>query len=71
LSDNYKELRRIFKKHDFKQTGHVSISSFRESLKAANVNLSEEDMYSLLRRLDKDVSGTINYNKFINEIIKP
>lgn len=70
LTEHYKELRRIFKQHDFKQTGFVPISSFKETI-SAKVKLNEDEMYDLLRRLDKDVTGTINYNKFINEIIKP
>ena len=71
LTDCYKELRRMFKQHDYKQTGYVGVSAFKDILKANKVNLNEDDMYSLMRRLDKDVTGMINYNKFINEIIKP
>ena len=61
----------MFKTYDPKQTGYVNISAFREALKSTKINLSEEDMYALMRKLDKDVTGMINYNKFINELIKP
>ncbi|CAF0760256.1 unnamed protein product [Brachionus calyciflorus] len=71
LSENYKDLRREFKKHDSNQSGFVNISGFKESLKYLKVNFNEDDMYTLMRRLDKDVTGMINYNKFINEFLKP
>jgi Ca2+-binding EF-hand superfamily protein len=61
----------MFKQHDFKQTGFVSVSTFKDVLKANRVNLNDEDLFSLMRRLDKDVTGLINYNRFLNDIIKP
>jgi len=70
LGENYKPLRRVFKQHDPKQTGFVNITGFREALQSTKVNLNEEDMYSLMRKLDKNVTGMINYNKFINEVLK-
>lgn len=71
MSENYKELRRVFKKHDQNQSGYVSVTGFKDSLKYLKVNLNEDDMFVLMRKLDKDVTGLINYNKFINEYIKP
>lgn len=61
----------MFKKHDLKQSGFVNVAAFKETLRTQKVNLTEDDMFVLMRRLDKDVTGMINYNKFINEIIKP
>ena len=71
LTEHYRQLRRLFKQSDFKQTGFVTVSAFRDTLRSTNVELSEDDMYSLMRRLDKDVTGLINYHKFLNEMIKP
>jgi len=71
LGDNFRELRRIFKQHDFRQTGFVNVSAFKETLKSLKVNLNDDETISLMRKLDRDVTGMINYNKFINEIIKP
>ena len=61
----------MFKKHDKKQSGFVNVAAFDETLRSQKINLSEDDMFVLMRRLDKDVTGMINYNKFINELIKP
>lgn len=49
----------------------MSINAFRETLKTLKVNLTDDETISLMRKLDRDVTGMINYNKFINEIIKP
>lgn len=70
LSEQYKELRRLFKQHDYKQTGLVPISAFKEVI-GSKMKLTEDDMYDLMRKLDREVTGMINYNKFINEILKP
>jgi Ca2+-binding EF-hand superfamily protein len=61
----------MFKQHDHQQTGKVRVGAFREALKVSNSRLSESEIYELLRRLDKDVSGMINYTTFLNEMIKP
>ena len=31
----------------------------------------DEEIYNLHNKLDKDMSGLINYNKFINDFLKP
>ncbi len=61
----------IFKHHDYKQTGLVSISAFKETLKSANFTLTPDESLQLIKILDRDVTGMVNYNKFINEILKP
>lgn len=71
MSENYRELRRLFKQHDFRQTGFVSVSAFKDTLNTLKVSLNEDELISLMRKLDRDVTGMINYNKFLNEIVKP
>ena len=71
MSENFRELRRLFKQHDFRQTGYVSVSAFKDTLKSLKVNLNDDELISLMRKLDRDLTGMINYNKFLNEIIKP
>ena len=46
-------------------------AAFINGAKWAIVNLTDDETISLMRKLDRDVTGMINYNKFINEIIKP
>jgi Ca2+-binding EF-hand superfamily protein len=70
LTDQYKVIRRIFKQKDFNQTGYIPIVAFKEALLASKSNLNEEDIFNIVQRLDKDITGMINYNKFISEYIK-
>jgi Ca2+-binding EF-hand superfamily protein len=71
LAESYKELRKGFKQHDYKQTGFVNTNSFKNVLAKFEVDLNDAEMNSLIFRLEKDDKGLINYNKLINEIIKP
>ena len=71
LQDKIKDLRRLFKQKDIKQAGTISINAFKECLTATKITLNEEEMYDLHNKLDKDMSGSINYNKFINDFLKP
>ena len=61
----------VFKHHDYKQSGVVSMSAFKEALKSADCHLNSTESFQLLKLLDKDVTGMINYNTFRNEILKP
>ena len=70
LSEHFRELRKNFKQNDFKQSGFVNIHDFKEALRKTKTNLSDDDMFNLIQRLDKDITGMINYNKFINEYLK-
>ena len=70
MSEHFKELRKSFKKNDYRQTGFVTIAAFKEVLKATKSNLNDEDMFNLIQRLDKDISGMVNYNKFIGQYLK-
>jgi len=71
LSDRYKELRRMFKQRDFRQSGTISISAFKECMDTTKINLTDEEIYSVVQKLDSDMSGFVDYNKFLNEMIKP
>ena len=61
----------MFKKYDLNQSGFVNATEFKQTLKQARCELNENEMYFLMRVLDTDLSGSLSYNKFINEIIKP
>jgi Ca2+-binding EF-hand superfamily protein len=70
LGDKHKELRRAFKQKDMNQSGHTSVKDFKDVIKSLKVSLNDEDMFHMIQRLDKDVSGMVNYSKFINEYLK-
>jgi Ca2+-binding EF-hand superfamily protein len=60
----------MFKQKDYKQVGFVSVVSFKEILRATKTDLNDEDMINLIQRLDKNITGMVNYNKFITEYLK-
>lgn len=70
LSDRFKTLRMLFKQNDPKQSGYINAKLFKETLGQAKCDLDSDEAYTLLRILDKDITGMINYNRFINEIVK-
>ncbi|XP_052263112.1 EF-hand calcium-binding domain-containing protein 6-like isoform X2 [Dreissena polymorpha] len=71
LAGDWKNLRRAFRKLDRSNNGYLSVPEFRSVLKLANVILDEDEVYHVLNRFDQDMSGRIQYEKFIEETFKP
>ncbi|XP_064594452.1 EF-hand calcium-binding domain-containing protein 6-like isoform X2 [Liolophura sinensis] len=71
VAGEWKNLRRAFRKLDINNNGYLSVPEFRSVLKLMNVILTEDDVYHLMNVFDEAMSGTIPYEKFINEIFKP
>ncbi|KAH9502531.1 hypothetical protein Btru_068907 [Bulinus truncatus] len=70
LSGDWKTLRRAFRKMDISGNGYLSLPEFRSVLKLANVLLDEEDVYQVMNEFDRDLTGQISYEKFMNETFK-
>ncbi len=60
-------LRRAFRKLDINNEGYLSVPEFRSVLKLANCVLSEEDIYQVMNQFDREMTGKISYNKFLND----
>ncbi|XP_052785640.1 EF-hand calcium-binding domain-containing protein 6-like isoform X2 [Mya arenaria] len=71
LAGDWKNLRRAFRKLDKSNNGYMSVPEFRSVLKLANVILDEDEVYHVLNRFDNNMSGKIQYEKFIEETFKP
>lgn len=71
LANDWKNLRRAFRKLDKTNNGYLSVPEFRSVLKLANVILDEDEVYHVLNRFDNNMSGKIQYEKFIEETFKP
>ncbi|XP_045213857.1 EF-hand calcium-binding domain-containing protein 6-like isoform X3 [Mercenaria mercenaria] len=71
LAGDWKNLRRAFRKLDKTNNGYLSVPEFRSVLKLANVILDEDEVYHVLNRFDHNMSGKIQYEKFIEETFKP
>ncbi|KAK0049048.1 EF-hand calcium-binding domain-containing protein 6 [Biomphalaria pfeifferi] len=70
VSGDWKSLRRAFRKMDAAGSGYLSLPEFRSVLKLANVLMDEEDVYQVLNEFDRDLTGQISYEKFLNEASK-
>ena len=71
LVNDWKSLRRAFKKLDVSRQGYLTVSQFRSVLKNANITLDEEEIYQLLSAFDENMTGKIPYNKFLSETFRP
>ena len=64
-------MRRAFRKMDVTGTGLLSLPEFRSVLKLANIVLDEDEVYHVMTEFDRDLTGKISYDKFIEETFKP
>nr|XP_015201388.1 PREDICTED: EF-hand calcium-binding domain-containing protein 6-like isoform X1 [Lepisosteus oculatus] len=63
-------LRRAFKKLDSGGSGFLSLAEFRSVLKLCNLVLDEEEVYHILAKFDENMSGQIDYKRFLKETAK-
>ena len=71
MTSDWRSLRKAFKKKDPMNSGYVSLREFRSVLELSNVLLDEEDWFQIASCFDRDLSGNIPYNNFVNETVKP
>ncbi|XP_067930317.1 EF-hand calcium-binding domain-containing protein 6-like [Watersipora subatra] len=71
LSGNWKNLRRAFQKMDKKGSGYLPLPQFRGVLQLANIVLDEDEVYHVMSQLDQDLTGRLDYNKFLGELFRP
>jgi len=71
LAGDWKNLRRAFRKLDVTGEGYLSVPEFRSVLKLANVILDEDEVYHVMTQFDREMTGKISYDKFIEETFKP
>uniref|UniRef100_H2ZM26 EF-hand domain-containing protein n=1 Tax=Ciona savignyi TaxID=51511 RepID=H2ZM26_CIOSA len=67
LAGDWRTLRRAFKKMDVSSDGMLTLPEFRSVLRLCNVVLDEDEVYHVLSKYDKDLSGKLDYKKFLNE----
>ncbi|XP_033886076.3 EF-hand calcium-binding domain-containing protein 6-like [Acipenser ruthenus] len=70
LAGEWKSLQKACKKLDVHSTGFLLLPEFRSVLKLCNIVLDEDDIYHVMSRFDRDVTGKINYSQFINDTAK-
>ncbi|EKX53121.1 hypothetical protein GUITHDRAFT_64687 [Guillardia theta CCMP2712] len=58
------EAKQIFDTYDQDGGGSIDAQELKEALAAADVEMSEEEVASLLEEYDEDGSGTISFEEF-------
>ncbi|XP_033628760.1 EF-hand calcium-binding domain-containing protein 6-like [Asterias rubens] len=69
LLQDWKSLRRVFKKADLNQDGSLSVPEFRRILAESKLRFDEEDFYHIVSELDKNLDGKISYDEFISSMM--
>jgi calmodulin len=65
LNDNQlKELRECFELFDSDKSGHISSSEFKNVLQALDIKVSDVELKNLIKSIDKDNSGEIDFEEF-------
>jgi len=69
-AEEHKEanMRRCFREFDKDGSGSIDRSELRNAMREYNCEISEEEIDRLLQIVDKDESGSINYEEFIAQV---
>ena len=70
VTQNWKEMRRVFRSVDPTGMGLVDSNEFRRVLRQFSVNLTEDEFFHLLSYYDKNMDGYIVYNDFIRAYLQ-
>ncbi|NWY57012.1 EFCB6 protein, partial [Chionis minor] len=66
----WRPMKRTFKSYDESHTGLLRIADFRQVLHDYRINLTEEELFSILEYYDKTLSSKISYNDFLQAFIQ-
>ncbi|XP_077999318.1 EF-hand calcium-binding domain-containing protein 6-like [Glandiceps talaboti] len=70
LVGDWRNFRRAFKKLDPERSGYLSVPEFRSVLRLCNIVMDEDEVYHVMSDFDENMTGKINYNKFLSETFK-
>lgn len=60
------DLERAYRKFDINNDGRVSFDEFVKTLRSLELGMSDQEIFELMRIVDKDDSGAIDFNEFSN-----
>ncbi|NXY68500.1 EFCB6 protein, partial [Glareola pratincola] len=66
----WRQMKRTFKSYDASHTGLLHIAGFRQVLHEYGINLTEEELFNILKYYDKNLSSEISYNDFLRAFIQ-
>lgn len=64
-----KELREVFMMYDKEQRGYIPIADFVSILKELEPELPDDEAMAIVKELDSDASGTIEFEEFMEAMI--
>ncbi|CAK9300266.1 unnamed protein product [Gordionus sp. m RMFG-2023] len=59
------ELREAFRLYDKESNGYIKVSDLRDLLRAIDENISEQELDQMIKEIDSDSSGTVDYDEFM------
>merc|ERR1712100_990516 len=69
--DQKKEFRKNFNLFDKKRTGAIPIADMGTVLRSLGQNPTEAELQALMEEVDKDKSGTIEFDEFVDLMSRP
>lgn len=67
-SDQIEQIKAIFNEIDKDKSGSISVQEFKDALKAAEIEVSQEELMEKVQAADKDGSGSIELAEFISQL---
>lgn len=64
-----RELREVFMMYDKEQRGYIPVADFVSILKELEPELPDEEALAIVKELDSDQSGTIEFEEFMEAMI--
>lgn len=66
-----KHIRKVFRRFDEDKSGRLSMKEFKRGLHHMGLQLSAEEMTVILRHMDKNIDGHIDYREFVQQFAEP
>lgn len=66
--DNEKRVKEFFRRADVNNSGKINSSVFKTVLMDLGIGISVQEMTRLMRYLDKESDGMIDYSKFLKSV---
>jgi Ca2+-binding EF-hand superfamily protein len=61
----------LFEKFDKDRSGRITSSDFQRAFEGLGFSTSQYDVEDLMRRIDDDGDGSIDFNEFVNAALRP
>ena len=68
---NKESLRKLFEKFDKDRSGKISSTEFKRAFEGLGLSTSQYDVNDLVRRIDADGDGFVNFNEFVDAALRP